>query len=448
MQDEKNAILAQSPSTVAAAVAATRSRARVRLYWAAAVASAPLFGIVTAFGFAPALNEVSVPLKTVVETVELPALAEPASAPQRFWREERVQRSDTVAGLLSRLGIDDAAAIDFLRTSAKARSLHQLKPGRTVSAIVGDNGELQSLRYSWNNDKLYSVERDGNAFNVSENVLVLQTHTQMKSAEIKSSLFAATDAADVPDNVAVQLAEIFGGDIDFHRDLRRGDHFTVVYEVLENAGEFVRSGRVLAAEFVNQNKTYRAVYFEDSTHRGGYYTADGKNLRKAFLRSPLEFSRISSGFSSSRFHPILQKWRAHKGIDYAAPTGTKVRATADGVVDFVGLKGGYGKVVVLRHQGKYSTVYGHLSAFGAGIRKGIRVTQGETIGQVGATGWATGPHLHYEFRVADVQANPLSIALPTALPLNGAALAQFHGAAAPMLSRLDLLRNTNLALIE
>jgi len=448
MHNEKEVILAQSPRP-------DRSQAKPplggsRFYWLAAVLSAPLFGIVTAFGVAPKPDNIAIPLKTVVESIELPplALSPPAAAPQRYWREERVQRGDTVAGLLSRLGVDDAGAVEFLRASRDARSLHQLRPGRTVSAIIGESGELQSMRYAWGKDTAYAVEREGNGFRVNERALALQPRVLMKSGEIRSSLFAATDLAGIPDGVATQMAEIFGGDIDFHRDLRLGDRFTVVYEMLEDTGEFVRSGRVLAAEFVNQNKTYRAVYFEDAERRGGYYAADGKNLKKAFLRSPLEFSRISSGFTSSRFHPILQRWRAHRGVDYAAPTGTGVRATADGVVEFIGVHGGYGKVVALRHQGKVSTWYGHLSRFAGGIRAGARVSQGEIIGYVGATGWATGPHLHYEFRVAGVQANPLAVALPPAPTLNGATLVQFRGAATPLLARLDLLRNTNLALLE
>jgi murein DD-endopeptidase MepM/ murein hydrolase activator NlpD len=446
MQDEKNRILAQSVVTVAAG----RRSVRGRLLWAVAIVSAPLFGIVTAFGFAPALDSVAIPLQTVVETLKLPNLedSQPVPMPEHFWREERVQRSDTVGALLSRLGIDDANAVEFLRSNPEARSFHQLRSGRTVRAIVGENGELQSLRYAWSDNRLFAVQRMGNAFHVTETAVTLQTRTQMKSGEIRSSLFAATDAADVPDSIAVELADIFSGDIDFHRDLRRGDRFTVVYEVLESGGEVLRSGRVLAAEFVNQNKTYRAIFFEDAAHRGGYYTPEGKNLKKAFLRSPLEFSRISSGFTASRFHPILQKWRAHRGVDYAAPTGTRVRATADGVVELAGTQGGYGKVVILRHQGAYSTCYGHLSAFARGIHAGSRVTQGEIIGYVGATGWATGPHLHYEFRVAGKQTNPLAVALPSAVPLNGNMLGQFRLAASPVVARLDLLRNTNLALID
>jgi murein DD-endopeptidase MepM/ murein hydrolase activator NlpD len=447
MQDDKNTILTQSPATVSTAARKTQTR----LYWMAGIVCAPFFGMAAAFGVSTPLNDSVIPLKTVVEAIALPpaAPADEPAAPQSYWHEERVQRGDTVAALLNRLSIDDAAAVEFLRVSPAAHSFHQLKPGRTVSAVTADNGELQSLRYAWGDTAAYVVQRTGNTFRVSEQTLALHTRVQMKSAEIKTSLFAATDASGVPDNIAVQMGEIFGGDIDFHRDLRRGDRFTVVYEMLEGAGgEAVRSGRVLAAEFVNQSKAYRAVYFEDAAHHGGYYGADGKNLRKAFLRSPLAFTRISSGFSNSRFHPIFQQWRAHRGVDYAAPTGTPVRATADGSVEFAGVHGGYGKEILLRHQGKYSTIYGHLSRFGAGIRAGARVTQGEVIGYVGATGWATGPHLHYEFLVGGTQTNPLSVALPTAVPLAGATLGQFHGAAAPLLARLDLLRNTNLARLE
>jgi len=448
MHIETEMILAQSPRPVGSQ--AKPPPGRSHFYWLLAALSAPLFGIVTAFGVAPKPDHIAIPLKTVVESIELPQLAvsPPAAAPQRYWREERVQRGDTVAGLLSRLGVDDPAAVEFLRANRDARSLHQLRPGRSVSAIIGEGGELQSMRYAWGKDMAYVVEREGNGFRVDERALALQPRVLMKSGEIRSSLFAATDLAGIPDGVSAQMAEIFGGDIDFHRDLRRGDHFTVVYEMLEDAGEFVRSGRVLAAEFVNQGQAYRAIYFEDAERHGGYYAADGKNLKKAFLRSPLEFSRISSGFTSSRFHPIMQKWRAHRGVDYAAPTGTGVRATADGVVEFIGVQGGYGKVVALRHQGRVSTWYGHLSRFAGGIRAGVRVSQGQVVGFVGATGWATGPHLHYEFRVAGVQANPLAVVLPPAPPLNGAALAQFRGAATPLLERLYLLRNTNLALLE
>ena len=270
----------------------------------------------------------------------------------------------------------------------------------------------------------------------------------MKSAEIRNSLFGATDAAGLPDTIATQIADIFSTDIDFHRDLRKGDRFSVVYEVFYDRGEPVKSGRVLAAEFINQGKSYQAVYFNTAENEGGYYTADGKNLRKQFLRSPLEFSRITSGFTNARFHPVLQTWRAHKGIDYGAPTGTRVKATADGVVEIAGRQGGYGNVVVLRHQTKFTTWYGHLSGIAKGLRKGKRVAQGEVIGFVGATGLATGPHLHYEFRINDVHQNPLRIAMPAALPISPELKPKFEQTAKSYGERLDLLRTTNLARLD
>ena len=234
--------------------------------------------------------------------------------------------------------------------------------------------------------------------------------------------------------------------MDFHRDLRRGDRFTVVYEMFFHNGRAVKSGRVLGAEFVNGKRAFRAVYFEGAEGKG-YYTPEGKNLRKAFLRSPLEFSRVSSGFGM-RQHPIMQSWRAHKGVDYAAPSGTRVRATSDAVVDFAGRQGGYGNMLVLRHHGGITTVYAHLQGFAPGVKKGARVSQGEVVGYVGQTGWATGPHLHYEFRVNNEHRNPLTIAFPAAQPVPAAELAAFRGATGPLAARLDMLRETNLALLE
>jgi len=212
-------------------------------------------------------------------------------------------------------------------------------------------------------------------------------------------------------------------------------------------GRPVKSGRVLGAEFVNQKKTYRAVWFADADGKGGYYTPEGKNLRKAFLRSPLEFSRITSGFGM-RLHPLFHNWRAHTGVDYAAPTGTRVKATADATVEFFGRKGGYGNVVLLRHRGGYSTLYGHLSRFAAGLHRGERIAQGEVIGFVGQTGWATGPHLHYEFRVNNHYRNPLTMAFPAAQPISADRMAAFRAVTAPLAADLDLLRGTNLALLE
>lgn len=390
----------------------------------------------------------------VVESLPLPTTLSPlALTPDQggFLHEERVQRGDTVAELLERLGVSDPDALNFLRGNASAQVLfRQLSPGKNLTARTGPGGELQHLIFPLNGgkDMALVVERKDGGFVAQERPLQLETQVVMKSAEIRHSLFGASDAAGIPDAVATALADIFGGDIDFHRDLRRGDRFAVIYESINHLGRAVRSGRILAAEFTNNGKTYRAAWFADPTsgeNAGGYYTAEGKNIRKAFLRSPLEFSRITSGFTSARFHPVLQKWRAHKGIDYGAPVGTRVKATGDGVVDFVGVQGGYGKVVVLRHQSRYTTLYGHLSGFAAGLRKGARVSQGDVIGFVGATGLASGPHLHYEFRINDVHQNPLAIALPSAPPLSPQQLVRFRAQTEGHLARLDLIRGFNLA---
>ncbi|HYC47552.1 MAG TPA: peptidoglycan DD-metalloendopeptidase family protein [Burkholderiales bacterium] len=406
----------------------------------------PFVGVVAAFGIAPDTVTEKVVVAPVVETVALTPVAT-SPAEQTYWREERIQRGDTIASLLARLRIEDSDAVRFLRASSDARGLRQLVPGRVVRAHTTEGGELIELRYS-TGIMVLTAKSDGEGFRVSEEVAPLERRVVMRSADIRTSLFAATDAARLSDAVASQLADIFSTDIDFHRDLRRGDRFTVVYEMFYDGGEPVRSGRVLAAEFMNQGHAYQAVWFQHADGRGDYYTPDGKPMKKAFLRSPLEFSRISSGFTESRYHPILQRWRAHRGIDYAAATGTNVRATADGTVESAGYDRGYGNVVVLRHQQKYTTLYGHLSGFARGVTRGARISQGQVIGYVGSTGLATGPHLHYEFRINDVHQDPLRVALPDAPPITPDKRFAFDGIARPMAQRLALLRQTNLARLD
>ena len=418
----------------------------------AAAAAISCFGMVAAFGTVPEAPLQPLTSQTVIEALapKITTVAPGQAQAQTYWHEERFGRGDTYSAFLQRLGVDPGEADRLTRLAATAKALRALRPGTTVQAQTADDGSLLSMRLIGTRDTVLGVDRlaDSDGYQAYEQTGTLLRQTQMKSGEIRSSLFAATDSAGVPDNVAIQLADIFGGDIDFHRDLRRGDSFSVVYEIHYLNGRAVYSGRVLAAEFINNKKILRAVWFdEDGEGRGGYYGPDGKNMRKAFLRSPLEFSRVTSGFSM-RFHPILQQWRAHRGVDYGAPSGTRVRATGDAVVEFAGRQGGYGNVVILRHSGSYSTTYAHLSGFAPGIRKGARVAQSDVIGFVGQTGWATGPHLHYEFRVNNEHRNPLTIALPAALPVSAGKLAAFRTAADPLAGQLDLLRNTNLALME
>ncbi len=438
MQQAKSVILAQNLLRLASGTKLGRLAAAVIL---------PFIGVVAAFGIAPN-TFVDQPAATrVIEHVALPDFAPADSSDQAFWREERVQRGDTVASLLARLQVADPSAVNTLRSTREAQALYQLIPGRTIRAMTTADGKLIALRYL-NGSSLFSADRSASGISIREQPAQLEQRVLMKSGEIRSSLFAATDAVNLSDAVAIQIVEIFSTDIDFHKDLRKGDKFSVVYEVFYHLGEAAKTGRVLAAEFINQGKTYQAVYFQDADGQGGYYTVEGKNIRKAFLRSPIEFSRISSGFSNARYHPVLKEWRAHKGIDYAAPTGTRVKATADGVVEFAGRQGAYGNLVVLRHQSKYTTWYGHLSHITKGLHKGSRIAQGDVIGNVGMTGLATGPHLHYEFRINDVHQNPLRVAMPAAPPITPKNRDVFEAAAQQMAQRLALLRGTRLASLE
>jgi murein DD-endopeptidase MepM/ murein hydrolase activator NlpD len=375
------------------------------------------------------------PYRPIVETLQFRADASPA--PKSYFREDLFQRGDTLPAFIERLGIEAPHAARL----AKVRVLQQIRPGTHVSAEVSADGEPLSLSFLSGSDRVTKIVAEANGFlRVTEDRAQLYTRIAMKSGVVQSSLFAAADEAGIPDSVAMQLGDIFGGDVDFHRDLRKGDHFAVVYEVRYLDGRPVRAGRVLAAEFTNNRKTFRAVHFAN-----GYYAPDGKNLRKAFMRSPLEFSRVTSGFGMRR-HPIAQAWIKHQGIDYAAPTGTRVRAVGDGVVEYAGMKGNYGNVVVLRHHGQYSTVYAHLSR--VAVRRGARVAQNDTIGAVGQTGWATGPHLHYEFRIAGEARNPFSIAMPAALPVAQQDLPAFLNHAAPLITRLDLIASSALAQLD
>jgi len=411
------------------------------------LAAIPLFGGVAAFGIAPNTDTSQLELRAVIEAIELP---EPVAIDDgdRFVREERVERGDTVPAILSRLEIRDAAASQFIRSDASMRPLHRLAPGRAVRAQTGLDGELHWLEYATSIDTVLRLERSGDGFVGGEQPAELDRRVEMKSGEIRSSLFAATDAADLPDAVAIQIAEMFSSDIDFHRDLRRGDTFSVVYETFYRNGERVRTGRVLAAEFLNGRRVLQGVWFEAEEGQGGYYTPGGLSLRRAFLRSPLQFTRISSGFSNARKHPILGFTRAHRGIDYAAPTGTPIRAVAHGTVQLAGRQGGYGNMVVLSHRDNITTKYAHMHGFAPGIRRGAKVSQGDVIGYVGSTGLSTGPHLHFEFHIGNTAVNPLAVTMPEATPITSALRPAFERTTAVYSEKLRLLRGTELAALD
>ncbi len=397
-----------------------------------------------AFAVASLVPDVAdLPVREVVEAVQpLPygpqaALLDVHSF--NLFRSDVSRSTDSAQSLLARLGIDDAEAVAFVRNNALMQKNVIGRAGRSVTAEADDQNALRKLTTRWNSDTEGSfnrlvIEKSAQGFQARVETAPLAASTQLASGTIRTSLFAATDDARIPDAIAINLAEIFSSEIDFHRALRKGDRFSVVYETLEADGEPVRSGRVLSAEFVNNGKTYQAIWFQEPGQKGGYYTLDGQSLRRPYLASPMAFSRMSSGFKM-RFHPILKTWRAHLGVDYAAPTGTPVRAVGGGVVDFAGRQGGFGNVVFIKHRNNHTTVYAHLSRIN--VRKGQSIEQGETLGAVGATGWATGPHLHFEFRVNGVHQDPLLLARQSeAIPVSTAARPLFERTSAAMRPQL------------
>lgn len=393
------------------------------------------------------------PVTQVLESVQTLPIQPQTDALSDFrfslFRTENTRSSDTMDAVLRRLNIDDAAAASFLRADGNAQAILAGRAGRRITAEATDGHRLLklSMRLQTEDEAMFKrlvIERNANGQGFSSRVesAPYVSSARLASGTIQSSLFAATDEAHIPDPVAVQMAEIFSGDIDFRRALRKGDRFNVVYETLEADGEAVRTGRVLSAEFVNDGKSFQAMWFQPpgrdaagQPQKGGYYTLNGQSLRRAFLSSPVEFSRISSGFSM-RFHPILQKWRAHLGTDFAATTGTPARTVGDGTVEFAGVQNGYGNVVFIKHRNGNETVYAHLSKIN--VQRGQSVSQGQTIGLVGATGWATGPHLHFEFRVNGEQQDPMKIAQQSnTIPVPAASMPLFRQLASSVKDQLQ-----------
>lgn len=406
-----------------------------------------------AVGVAPIAPDPSdLPVTSVAQDLELPNLADQIAAlqqdEQQFIHEERIRRGDSLGSLFTRLGIEDAQAQKFVRSDKLAKRLLSLQTGKRIQAETDENGLLLSMRATVTDGKsgearTITVQRKGEEFVALEAPAKLERRVEMRSREITSSLYAATDAnvdgGSIPDSVVGQIIEMFSTNIDFRSDVKRGDRFNVVYETFWLDGELIKTGRILAGEFVNRGTSYQSVWYEDPVSKqGGYYSLDGKSLKKAFLKSPLQYSRVSSGFSM-RVHPISGKFKAHKGVDFAAATGTPIRAVADATVDFAGNGNGYGNMVVLKHWSNYSTAYAHMSRIAPGMRKGAKISQGQVIGYVGSTGWSTGPHLHYEFRVAGVAKDPNKFKSLAQQPLNQAELARFRMAAAEMNHRFSLM---------
>ena len=377
----------------------------------------------------------NLPVRTLVETLETPNLeAQVAALEQktlRLYRNDITRGTDTPESLLRRLGLVDSAAAAFIRKNPEARQALLNRSGRNVSVEANEQQQLLTLTTRWlksDNDSQFQrmvITRSAqNTFSVRTDTAPLTASVRMAGGTVASSLYAASDEARLPDTVTRQLADVFSGQIDFHRALRKGAVFSVVYETLEAEGEPLRTGRLLSAEITNDKKTYDAIWFQEPGQKGAYYTMKGDSLRRAFLASPVPYSRLTSGFGT-RFHPILQTQRAHTGVDYAAPTGTPVISVADGVVTDSSYQGAYGNMVVVQHNARQSTVYAHLSRMN--VKRGQAIKQGDIIGAVGTTGLSTGPHLHFEFRIGGRHVDPLTLAQQgSAEPISAAVRPQFN----------------------
>jgi murein DD-endopeptidase MepM/ murein hydrolase activator NlpD len=372
------------------------------------------------------------PVPSAAVPLKAPLIARQASFASTI--EVIVARNDTLDAIFRRMALDKADLAAIRQLPGIRQSLDLLKPGDAIKLTHTGGGITELTRKVSETQTLKVVRADeGFAAKMIDNPI--ETRIRTATATIDSSLFQAAEAADVSDSVALKLADVFAWDIDFVLDIREGDRFTAVYQQIYQDGKYLRDGEVLAAEFVNNGKVYRAVRFVADTGSAGYYTPDGLPMRKALLRAPVEFTRVSSVFNPHRKHPILNLIRGHMGTDYAAPTGTPVHAAGDARVSFAGRRGGYGNALVLAHSSSVSTLYGHMSRFAKNIRAGTHVQQGEIIGYVGMTGLATGPHLHYEYLVNGEHKNPQTVHLPGAEPLRAQMLEKFRLVTAPLLAQ-------------
>ncbi|MDO4230712.1 MAG: peptidoglycan DD-metalloendopeptidase family protein [Lautropia sp.] len=397
---------------------------------ASALGAALSVATLTAFAVAP-LTEEAPPHARVIQPVALNPLPMPTTG--AFHREVTVGRGESVVSLLRKLGQEDDSLIDFLRRNPTTRKLLTPAPGSAISAVLDQRNQIQSLSYplpasagtnGTSNGKaraqrLEITQRNGR-WQADIREQALERRLVSRSAEVSTTLFSAADDAGIPAAITARIDEIFGAELDFHRDVKKGDRIRLVYEMFVNPNtlDAGQPGRILAIEYQSGNKRMDALWFNRADGTGDYYGFDGHALKRRFLRSPLEYSRITSGFSLGRRHPVFRDWRAHKGVDYAAPTGAKIRTVGDGVVEFIGTQRGYGNVVIVRHDNQQSTLYAHMNRFAPKLRQGDKVEQGQFIGEVGSSGWATGPHLHFEFLVNGQQIDPTTMLPQPAQPLD------------------------------
>lgn len=380
--------------------------------------------------------------------VDLPMAMVAEAQPASEWMSVPVESGDTLSVVFERVGLSASTLHAVINSSSDAKRFTRLKAGQVLDFKLGANGELDALKSKLNDLETLRLDREGDNYVVNNELITPDVRTQYAQGEITSSLFLAAQKAGMSHSLTMEMANIFGYDVDFARDIRQGDRFEVVYEELHVGDKRVGANNILAARFSNRGKTFTAVRFTDKSGYSSYYRADGTSLRKAFIRTPVEFARISSKFNPNRRHPILNKIRAHNGVDYAASTGTPIKATGDGRIVHFGRKGGYGNTIIVQHGQKYKTLYAHMNRFAKNLRQGSNVSQGQIIGYVGMTGLATGPHLHYEFLVNGRHVNPLGVDLPVADPVPQNERTAFMAISNKMMASLDQNRDTQLALLE
>lgn len=371
---------------------------------------------------------------------------EPVAETDPLAKSVVVANGDTLSTVFAKVGLSPAVMHAVLASSPDAKQLSRLKIGQTLEIQLTEQGELASLRSKLNSLETLALEQTPKGYVFKKEQVKPEVSTAYARGEIDSSLFLAAKRAGLSHNLTMDLANVFGYDIDFALDIRKGDSFEVIYEEKTVEGQRVGTGNILAARFTNRGKTYSAVRYTSKDGTTSYYNADGTSMRKAFIRTPVDFARISSRFSNGRKHPILNKIRAHKGVDYAAPHGTPIKSAGDGKVLLAGRKGGYGNTVIIQHGQRYRTLYAHMQGFAKGVRNGSTVKQGQIIGYIGTTGLSTGPHLHYEFQVDGVHVDPLGLKLPMADPIAKSEMPRFMQQSQPLMARMDEERATMLAL--
>ncbi len=376
-------------------------------------------------------TEAAVPRETVTAT------------PTENWQTFEIRSGDTLSTLFAKAGFNDKVMYEVLGSNLKKHELTRIFPGETLGFLKEETGSLAKVKLQRSPLEYFVFEKSPEGDYQSEKFTrTPDVHIAYGEGVIESSLFLAGQKAGLTQTQIMELANIFGWDIDFVLDIREGDGFSLIYEELYLDGEKYKNGRILAASFTNQGRQLDAVLYEQDNGLSHYFTPDGNSMRKAFLRTPVDFARISSHFNLKRKHPILHKIRAHRGTDYAASRGTPIKAAGDGKVIHAARKGGYGKTVIIQHGQSITTLYAHMHRYAKGIKKGARVKQGQVIGYIGSTGLASGPHLHYEFRVNGVHKNPVKVKLPQAQPIPKKQLADFREKTGVYLAQLETFRDS------